>query len=318
MQKISGVALAAVLAASGIAILKANAQEQNSTPPAAQPNQSAPSSGTGQTAQTPPGQSGNQDFGRGWGRRGGMSGMMAGGRRGANLSEADRKAFFEARLASIKAGLSLTEEQQKLWPAVESAVRDMVKQREEWRERVRKEGRPANPADRMKQAGEMMTARGAAMTKMADAAKPLYASLSDEQKRRLQMLMRGGMRQHAGRGMGFGMHQGMGGHGQRWQRGEGRGMRGEYRHRWQQHHGWGQPHGGRGMGHGSGPRMGQGDTDGPRMRHGWGRGEGHGMMGRRDGNDQRSYGEGRRWQQDMPGEGFGGNSGQSNDDWRRM
>ena len=43
----------------------------------------------------------------------------------------DITAFGEARIAALHAGLKLTAEQEKNWPAVESALRDLAKQRSE-------------------------------------------------------------------------------------------------------------------------------------------------------------------------------------------
>jgi len=264
-----------------------------------------------------------------------------GGRGGANLSEADRKALHEARLAAIKAGLMLTDEQQKNWPAVEAAVRELVRQREQGREQFRQQGAPENHIDRMKRAGEMLAAHGAAMTRMAEAARPLYNSLTEEQKRRLPLLMRG-----AGGHMGMARrhHHGMmGGYGQRWQRGEGRHMGGGYRQHWGEHHGWGQQ-GGRnwgqrwqdtdrdndrrgdsrggmmgrgGMGQGGMYHGGLGRGDGQRWRQDRWNGEGRGMMRgygdqRRDNDWNRDDDRGRRWQQDFDGEGL------NTDNWRRM
>lgn len=186
---------------------------------------------------------GDGDNQRGWHRGGGQ--RRGEGRGMRNMSEADRKAFFEARLAAVKAGLQLNETQLRLWPPVETAVREMITKRQEWRERIRKEGQPANPVDRMKRRGDFMADRGAALQKFANAAKPLYDTLTDEQKRRLGMLTRGmgqrgmmhggrqGMRGHHHRGMGRqGMRQegmgrqGMNRGGDRWQR------HGQYHQRW--------------------------------------------------------------------------------------
>jgi hypothetical protein len=44
-----------------------------------------------------------------------------------HLSDADRAAFLDARIAALHAGLTLTADQEKLWPAVESAIRDTSK-----------------------------------------------------------------------------------------------------------------------------------------------------------------------------------------------
>ena len=154
--------------------------------------------------------------------------------------------MMAARMAAVKAGLLLTPEQEKLWPPVENAVREGMKQREEWRARMDNEGVAANPVERMRRMGEMSSARGAAMTRFADAAAPLYSSLTDDQKRRLQMLGGSGMGGMMGR---MGM---MGGEGRR---GEGMGQ-----------HGMGGQGMGRGGHHSDGRhRYGHGGRDGGRL-----------------------------------------------------
>ena len=49
--------------------------------------------------------------------------------RGFRASAEDVAAFTDARVAALKAGLKLTAEQEKNWPAVETAMRDMAKER---------------------------------------------------------------------------------------------------------------------------------------------------------------------------------------------
>src|SRR5262249_42211130 len=49
--------------------------------------------------------------------------------RASRLSAEDVGAFADARIASLKAGLKLTAEQEKNWPAVEAAMRDLAKER---------------------------------------------------------------------------------------------------------------------------------------------------------------------------------------------
>ena len=171
-------------------------------------------------------------MGEGYGRRGGGEGQGWGrgegrrdGQRMSRLSDTDRQAMLSARLAAAKAALLLTPEQEKLWPSVESAIRDGIRLRQDWRARLEKEGAAANPVDRMKRMGEMASARGAALTKLADSVGPLYASLTDDQKRRLRMV----------RGMGQGMRMGMG-PGMPEGRGRGEGMRGG---RYHDHQGYG-------------------------------------------------------------------------------
>src|SRR5580693_5880051 len=45
------------------------------------------------------------------------------------MSPEDRAAFADARIAAVHAGLKLSADQEKLWPPVESAVRDFAKLR---------------------------------------------------------------------------------------------------------------------------------------------------------------------------------------------
>ena len=45
------------------------------------------------------------------------------------MSPEDRAAFADARIAAVHAGLKLTPDQEKLWPPVETAVRDFAKMR---------------------------------------------------------------------------------------------------------------------------------------------------------------------------------------------
>ena len=72
-------------------------------------------------------------------------------------SAEDVAAFGDARIAALHAGLKLSAEQEKNWPALESALRE---------------------------------SRGAALTKLADAAAPLYQSLDEGQKHRFTVLAR--------------------------------------------------------------------------------------------------------------------------------
>lgn len=109
------------------------------------------------------------------------------------LSQEDRAAFLDARLAAIHAGLRLTADQEKLWPPVEAAVREKAKVMAALLEKNRNAGRPQNPVEGLRRRGEIDATRGAADTKLADAAQPLWATLTEEQKHRLHMLMHGMM-----------------------------------------------------------------------------------------------------------------------------
>jgi hypothetical protein len=132
----------------------------------------------------------------------------------AAISTEDVAAFTDARIAGLKAGLKLTADQEKNWPAVETALRDLGKQRAERmnaraeaRDNRRAAGRDnaaARPAPdaiaRMRQGADAMTARAAGLKKLADASEPLYKSLDDGQKHRFGALIRmggrGGMERH--------------------------------------------------------------------------------------------------------------------------
>jgi zinc resistance-associated protein len=247
------------LALAGVAV----AQQ---TPPAASPAPQTqhgapaapgPGAGSGMMGQGMMGQGMmGQGMREGMGERRGWRGEGRGERGHMNaMSEQDRTAFFAARLAAMKAGLMLTPDQEKLWPAVENAVRDAQKQRQAWRERIQKEGQLANPVDALRRASEMTTQRGETMKRIADAAGPLYNTLTDEQKRRMRVL---GGHMFGGSGMGMG-GMGMGGAGSRMAMGdgrhhegrhEGRGYegRGHYRDHHRDHHS--RDERGRGGGHG--------------------------------------------------------------------
>jgi hypothetical protein len=109
------------------------------------------------------------------------------------MSPEDRAAFADARIAAVHAGLKLTADQEKLWPPVESAVRDLVKIRiDRANARMKTEQSdqqtPDDPVARLRDRADTMAVTAAAMKKIADTADPLYKSLDDAQKRRLAML----------------------------------------------------------------------------------------------------------------------------------
>jgi len=111
----------------------------------------------------------------------------------------DRAALADARIAAVKAGLKLTPDQEKLWPPVETAVRDFAKlriDRANARMTAREDGAEksstaADPVARLKTRADDMATTAAALKKIADAADPLYKTLDEGQKRRLAVLTRG-------------------------------------------------------------------------------------------------------------------------------
>jgi zinc resistance-associated protein len=119
----------------------------------------------------------------------------------------DIKAFSDARIAALKAGLALTPDQEKNWPPFEQALRDLAKlrlQRIEARAAAAEQQPPSDPFERLQHRAEAMSQRGAALKRVADAGAPLYQSLNDAQKHRFTILARI-LRPH------HHMHDGMGG-----------------------------------------------------------------------------------------------------------
>ena len=110
-------------------------------------------------------------------------------------SEQDVNALTDARIAAIKAGLKLTLDQEKNWPGVEQAIRDLAKDRYERRMERQGEPRPADPIERLRERADAMTKTAADLKRLADAAGPLYQSLNEDQKHRLFFLVRS-MRGH--------------------------------------------------------------------------------------------------------------------------
>lgn len=108
-------------------------------------------------------------------------------------SAQDISAFADARIAALKAGLKLTAEQEKNWPAVEKALRDLAKARADRimarRDAPRDDAQKTDdPIERLRVRAEVMSARAAGLKQLADAAEPLYKSLDEAQKRRFTML----------------------------------------------------------------------------------------------------------------------------------
>ncbi len=169
------------------------------------------------------------------------------GQRGARfehrhpVNPADVAAFTDARIAALKAGLELTPDQQKNWPAFEQALRDMAQlrmQRIEARHARMQQGgaqpgaapqegaapqqgatpqpaeTPKSPFDRLARRADSMAKTSAALRKVAETGAPLYQSLTDAQKERFKTLARV-LRPHPRRfafneGNGGGRHGGRG------------------------------------------------------------------------------------------------------------
>jgi len=124
------------------------------------------------------------------------SAPFAGSALARDRSETDRSAQTsnqivaqeDVRIARIKANLRLTPDQEKNWPGIETAMRDIGKTRAERLVALQTErGQQKEPTDLIEflnTRSKRLADRSADMKKLADAAQPLYASLDDQQKKR--------------------------------------------------------------------------------------------------------------------------------------
>jgi hypothetical protein len=103
---------------------------------------------------------------------------------------ADHETMMDARLGGMKIALKLTPDQNPLWEAFENAVRggaesrmDDMRQTMENRERM-------SSVERMDATAGHMARRADELKTIAQAARPLYGSLDDTQKRKYELLGR--------------------------------------------------------------------------------------------------------------------------------
>lgn len=116
------------------------------------------------------------------------------------LNAADRNTLTDMRVDLVKAALQLTPEQQKYWPAIESAIRASAEDR---RARIAKiqetVGRRADenriealrnrdPVAFLQRRSQTLAQRSADLDKLAEAWQPLYGTLSQEQRQRMAAL----------------------------------------------------------------------------------------------------------------------------------
>jgi hypothetical protein len=122
----------------------------------------------------------------------------------------NRAAMLDADLDGVKTGLNLTPDQLKTWPAFEAAIRDAAKARAEARHETREhraDGERPSPIDRMNKMADRLQKKSAELKMIADASKPLYDSLTDEQKREFGPMVH----EFVGRGHEGGEHRHHGG-----------------------------------------------------------------------------------------------------------
>jgi hypothetical protein len=103
----------------------------------------------------------------------------------------DHEALVDVRLGCLKAVLSLTPDQNQLWEAFEKAVRHATKTRR--MDDVRQmldDHESISSADRMHATAGRIGRRADELKEISEAAKPLFSSLDDTQKRKFELLSR--------------------------------------------------------------------------------------------------------------------------------
>lgn len=145
---------------------------------------------------------------------GGMAGMM-GGEMGRMMEMmhrqmASRHAMrpferIDGQLAYYRAELRITDAQQPQWNAFADAVRAASGQLRQAVTRSMPQGGAVAAPERMERRIALLTAQADAMRSVQAAARPLYAALSDEQKRTADALMEEHLRGKGGMGMMGGM-----------------------------------------------------------------------------------------------------------------
>jgi len=119
---------------------------------------------------------------------------------GERLSAADLANLTDARINIIKAALNLTAEQEKYWPAIDAAIRNRAKDRQDSLATVgarlnEQSGRSPieamrdrDPVAFLNRRADALTQRGADLKKLAEAWQPLYQTLNPDQRRRMAAL----------------------------------------------------------------------------------------------------------------------------------
>lgn len=102
-----------------------------------------------------------------------------------------RPSRIEGRLAFLRTELKITEAQAPLWERVAAALRENERERREMLgQRPSRDGRP-DALDRLAQRQKMAEAAAAAAARLRTALEPLYAAMTDEQKKEADALFGG-------------------------------------------------------------------------------------------------------------------------------
>jgi len=116
------------------------------------------------------------------------------------LNAADRNTLTDMRIDLTKAALQLTPDQEKYWPAVESAIRARTEDRKARLAKISETVgmradknsievmRNRDPIAFLQRRSEALAQRSADLDKLAEAWQPLYKTLSQEQRQRMAAL----------------------------------------------------------------------------------------------------------------------------------
>jgi hypothetical protein len=116
------------------------------------------------------------------------------------LNANDQNTLTDMRVDLVKAALQLTPEQEKYWPAVETAIRSNAEDRRGRIAKIRETvGRSADesridvmrnrdPIAFLQRRSQALAQRSADLDKLAEAWQPLYNTLSKEQRQRMAAL----------------------------------------------------------------------------------------------------------------------------------
>ena len=116
------------------------------------------------------------------------------------LNAADRNTLTDMRIDLVKAALQLTPEQEKYWPAVETAIRASAEDRKARIAKIQETVgiradqsrievmRNRDPIAFLQRRSEALAQRSADLDKLAEAWQPLYKTLSPEQRQRMGAL----------------------------------------------------------------------------------------------------------------------------------
>ncbi|MEJ0096233.1 MAG: Spy/CpxP family protein refolding chaperone [Methylocella sp.] len=107
------------------------------------------------------------------------------------FSASDWNALTAARIAVVKATLQLKPDQTQYWPAIEEAIRNRATTREQRMVALRAtlgEQDEFQPIEFMRARADALGQKAESLRKLADAWQPLYATLDQDQKRRMRLL----------------------------------------------------------------------------------------------------------------------------------